>query len=69
MRASATTIITRDIDADDHHRDFVAPMRDYIHRYHWCPGDFWHAEWGFNSDWTTCHDDHHRDGDNNDYWG
>ncbi len=41
--------------------------------YHWCPGDFWHPEWGFNFDWTTCHDDHHRDGDgdnhNNDYWG
>ena len=37
--------------------------------YHWCPGDFWHPEWGFNFDWTTCHDDHHRDGDGDDYWG
>jgi hypothetical protein len=39
--------------------------------YHRCPGDFWHPEWGFNFDWTACHDDHHRDGDNhnNDYWG
>jgi hypothetical protein len=43
--------------------------------YHWCPGDFWHPEWGFNFDWTACHGDHHRDGDgdgdnhNNDYWG
>ena len=39
--------------------------------YHWCPGDFWHPEWGFNFDWTTCHDDYHRDGDgdNNDYSG
>jgi hypothetical protein len=40
--------------------------------YHWCPGEFWHPEWGFNFDWNTCHDDHHRDGDgdnhNNDYW-
>jgi len=26
---------------------------------------------GFNFDWTTCHDDHHRDGDGDgdDYWG
>jgi hypothetical protein len=31
------------------------------------PRDFWHPEWSFNFDWTTCHDDHHRDGD--DYWG
>jgi len=41
--------------------------------YHWCPGDFWRPEWGFNFDWNTCHDDHHRDGDgnnrNNDFWG
>jgi hypothetical protein len=51
-------------------------MRDYIPRYHWCPGDFWRTEWGFNFDWNTCHDDHHhRDGDgdgdnhNNDFWG
>jgi hypothetical protein len=36
--------------------------------YHWCPGEFWHPEWGFNFDWTTCHDDFHRDidGDNHD---
>ena len=37
------------------------------------PGDFWRPEWGFNFDWNTCHDDHHRDGDgdnhNNDFWG
>jgi hypothetical protein len=63
----------RDIDGNDRHRDFGAPMRDYIPRYHWCPGDFWHPEWGFNFDWNTCHDDHHRDGDgdnrNNDFWG
>ena len=48
-------------------------MRDYIPHYHWCPGDFWRPEWGFNFDWGTCHDDHHRDGDgdnrNNDFWG
>jgi hypothetical protein len=43
--------------------------------YRWCSGDFWHPGWGFNFDWTACHDDHHRDGDgdgdnhNNDYWG
>jgi hypothetical protein len=41
--------------------------------YHWCPGDFWRSEWGFNFDWNTCHDDHHRDGDgdnhNIDFWG
>jgi hypothetical protein len=40
--------------------------------YHWCPGDDWHPEWGFNFDWGACHDDHHRDfdGDNHDhdYW-
>jgi hypothetical protein len=39
--------------------------------YHWCPGEFWRPEWGFNFDWNTCHDDHHRDGDgdnhNNDF--
>jgi hypothetical protein len=36
--------------------------------YHWCPGDNWHPEWGFNFDWGTCHDDFHRDidGDNHD---
>jgi hypothetical protein len=67
----------RDIDGWDHSRDFSdAPMRfdrNYVPRYHWCPGGFWHPEWGFNFDWTTCHDDHHRDNDgdnhNNDYWG
>jgi hypothetical protein len=40
--------------------------------YHWCPGDDWHPEWGFNFDWGTCHDDHHRDGDGGDHsrdWG
>jgi hypothetical protein len=41
--------------------------------YHWCPGEFWRPEWGFNFDWNTCHDDHHRDGDgdnhNNDFRG
>ena len=41
--------------------------------YHWCPGDFWRPEWGFNFDWNTSHDDHHRDGDgdnhNSDFWG
>ena len=45
--------------------------RDYIPRYHWCPGDFWHPEWGDNWDAGPCHDDHHRDIDgddhNNDY--
>jgi hypothetical protein len=39
--------------------------------YHWCPGEFWRPEWGFNFDWNTCHDDHRRDGDgdnhNNDF--
>jgi hypothetical protein len=63
----------RDIDGNDHHRDFGAPARYYVPRYHWCPGDFWRPEWGFNFDWNTCHDDHHRDGDgdnhNNDFWG
>jgi hypothetical protein len=39
--------------------------------YHWCPGEDWHPEWGNNWDAGTCHDDHHRDGDNhnNDFWG
>ena len=49
------------------------PARVYMPLYHWCPGEFWRPEWGFNFDWNTCHDDHHRDGDgdnrNNDYWG
>jgi hypothetical protein len=48
-------------------------VRNYIARYHWCPGDFWRPEWGLNFDWNTCHDDHHRDGDgdnhDHDFWG
>ena len=40
--------------------------------YHWCPGDNFLPEWGFNFDWFTCHDDHHRDGDgwdhSRDWW-
>jgi hypothetical protein len=63
----------RDIDGDDHHRDFGTPVRYYVPRDHWCPGEFWRPEWGFNFDWNTCHDDHPRDGDgdnhNNDFWG
>jgi hypothetical protein len=35
--------------------------------YHWCPGDFWHPEWGDNWEWGTCHDDHHRDIDADDH--
>jgi hypothetical protein len=46
--------------------------RRYVPRYHWCPGQFWRPEWGFNFDWNSCHDDHHRDTDggnhNNDFW-
>jgi hypothetical protein len=41
--------------------------------YHWCPGDFWRPEWGFNWDSGNCHDDHHRDIDGpdhgRDWWG
>jgi hypothetical protein len=41
--------------------------------YHWCPGDDWRPEWGYNWDWSLCHDDHHRDidaGDHgHDWWG
>jgi hypothetical protein len=67
----------RDVDGPDHTRDFGWQPRgfdrNYIPRYHWCPGDFWRPEWGFNFDWNSCHDDHHRDGDgdnrNNDFWG
>ncbi len=33
--------------------------------YHWCPGEFWHPEWGFNWEMGECHDDHHRDRDGN----
>jgi hypothetical protein len=29
--------------------------------YHWCPGEFWFPGWGFNWEWSTCHDDWHRD--------
>jgi hypothetical protein len=40
--------------------------------YHWCPGDMWRPEWGFNWDDRNCHDDHHRDMDgpshDNDWW-
>jgi hypothetical protein len=36
-------------------------------RYHWCPGDDWRPEWGFNWDWGNCHDDHHRDRDAGDH--
>jgi hypothetical protein len=35
--------------------------------YHWCPGEDWHPEWGFNFDWFTCHDDFHRDIDGNNH--
>jgi hypothetical protein len=31
--------------------------------YHWCPGDFWDPGWGFNWEWSDCHDDWHRDTD------
>lgn len=41
--------------------------------YHWCPGDDWQTEWGFNWEWALCHDDHHRDIDgadhHYDFWG
>ncbi len=47
----------------------VGPLPDY----HWCPGEFWHPEWGFNWDGNECHDDHHADrwGDDHshDWWG
>jgi len=67
----------RDIDAGNHDRDFWGGPQFgpafYVPRYHWCPGDFWHPEWGFNWDGGTCHDDHHRDidgGDHSrDFWG
>jgi hypothetical protein len=40
--------------------------------YHWCPGDMWRPEWGFNWDDRNCHDDHHRDMDgpshDHDWW-
>ena len=41
--------------------------------YHWCPGEMWRPEWGFNWDGGNCHDDHHRDMDgfshDHDWWG
>jgi hypothetical protein len=41
--------------------------------YHWCPGEHWDPTWGWNWDWTVCHDDHHRDIDDGnhdrDWWG
>jgi hypothetical protein len=66
----------RDVDGADHSRDaglpFLPQDRRYAPRYHWCPGEFWRPEWGFNFDWNTCHDDHHRDMDGgnhgNDFW-
>jgi|SRR5581483_9258955 len=36
--------------------------------YHWCPGDAWLPEWGFNWEWALCHDNTHRDIDG-DYHG
>ena len=36
--------------------------------YHWCPGDAWLPEWGFNWEWALCHDNSHRDIDG-DYHG
>ena len=36
--------------------------------YHWCPGDAWLPEWGFNWEWALCHDNTHRDIDG-DYRG
>ena len=35
--------------------------------YHWCPGDDWLPEYGFNWEWSLCHDDHHRDIDGDDH--
>ena len=73
MPAPATTTITAILTATITTATSVRLLRDYVPRYHWCPGDFWRPEWGFNFDWNTCHDDHHRDGDgdnrNNDFWG
>ena len=34
---------------------------EFVPLYHWCPGDFWDPGWGFNWEWTVCHDDWHRD--------
>jgi hypothetical protein len=45
----------------------------YLPSYHWCPGEYWQQQWGYNWDFATCHDDHHRDSYGNehshDYWG
>jgi hypothetical protein len=51
--------------ASNAHAQFAqfGPVPDY----HWCPGEFWHPEWGFNWDWGNCHDDHHRDRDGGDH--
>jgi hypothetical protein len=65
----------RDNDAGDHSRDWWGGdgPAGYVPRYHWCPGQFWDPGWGFNWDWGTCHDDHHRDNDagdhSRDWWG
>ncbi|CRZ14435.1 Secreted protein antigen [Mycolicibacterium neworleansense] len=37
----------------------MAPPPDY----HWCPGEFWHPEWGFNWGGDRCHDDFYFDGE------
>jgi hypothetical protein len=44
----------------------LAPSAQADEPYHWCPGDAWFAEWGFNWEWALCHDNTHRDvdGDN-----
>ncbi len=39
----------------------------FVPAYHWCPGDDFRPEWGFNWELNGCHDDHHRDGDGNDH--
>jgi hypothetical protein len=36
--------------------------------YHWCSGEFWHPEWGFNWDFGRCHDDWYYDGEPRDQW-
>ncbi|MDH6247133.1 hypothetical protein [Mycobacterium sp. OTB74] len=42
----------------------AAPMPGY----HWCPGDFWAPEWGFNWAGDRCHDDFYFDGEPRDQW-
>ncbi|MFV8052108.1 hypothetical protein [Mycobacterium sp. 48b] len=37
----------------------TVPLPDY----HWCPGEFWHPEWGFNWGGNRCHDDFYFDGE------